>query len=133
VEIDATLGQVGRELPDASVERHRRWLARNPEHRLNLARTKTGDAAFDQKFSVHGTPPLGDAALRHRIARQQGDGVLTLWSGSAARYLLSNPSSIAEAPPAFAGTVDGAAPVDGIVAIVDTLADLVEASQPHEG
>ncbi len=132
VEIDATWGQVGRELPDASVERHRRWLARNPEHRLNLARTKTGDAAFDQKFSVHGTPPLGDAPLRHRIARQQGDGVLTLWSGSAARYLLSHPSSIVEAPPAFAGAVDGAAPVDSIVAIVDTLADLVEASQPHE-
>jgi hypothetical protein len=133
VEIDAAFGQVGRELPDASVERHRRRLARHPEHRLNLTRVKTGDATFDQKFSVHGAAPLGDAELRHRIARQQGDGVLTIWSGSAARYLLSHPSSISEAPPAFTGEVGGAAPVDGIVAIVDTLADLVEASQPHEG
>jgi hypothetical protein len=132
VEIDASFGHAGRELPDASVERHRRWLARNPEHRLNLTRVKTGDMTFDQKFSVHGSAPLADAELRGRIARQQGDAVLTLWSGNAARYLLSHPSSIAEAPQAFYGTVDGAGPVDGIVAIVDTLADLVEASQPQE-
>jgi hypothetical protein len=133
VEIDATFGQAGREPPDASVERHRRWLARSPEHRLKLVRVKTGDAAFDQKFSVHGTAvPLGDGEMRRRIARQQGDGVLTLWSGNAARYQLTSPSSLTEAPPAFAGQVDGAAPVDGIVAIVDTLADLVEASQPAE-
>jgi len=133
-EIDATYGQAGREPPDTSVERHRRWLARSPEHRLKLARVKTGDGAFDQKFSVHGTAaPLGDGEIRRRIARQQGDGVLTLWSGNAARYQLSNPSSVAEAPPAFAGQVEGAAPIDGIVAIVDTLADLVEASQPSEG
>jgi hypothetical protein len=134
MEIDATFGQAGRELPDASVERHRRWLARSPEHRLKLSRAKTGDAAFDQKFSVHGTAPLlGDAELRRRIVRQQGDGVLTLWNGNAARYQLTNPSSVAEAPPPFAGKIDGAAPVDGVVAIVDLLADLVEASQPAEG
>jgi hypothetical protein len=132
VEIDAVFGQAGREAPNASVERHRRWLARSPEHRLKLHRVKTGDLAFDQKFSVHGAAPLADAELRRRIARQQGDGVLTFWSGGAARYLLSNPSSVAEAPPAFAGQVGGAAPVDEIVAIVDTLADLVEASQPGE-
>ncbi|HVV48823.1 MAG TPA: hypothetical protein VHO06_04125 [Polyangia bacterium] len=130
IELDATAGQVGREPPDASIERHRRWLARNPEHRLKLGRVKTGDPAFDQKFSVHGSAPLGDAELRQRIARQQGDGVLTLWSGSAARYLLAHPSAIAEAPPAFAGQVVGAAPVDGLVSIVDTLADLIEASAP---
>ena len=52
---------------------------------------KTGDVTFDQKFSVHGAAPLGDAELRHRIASQQGDGVLTLWSGNAARYLLTHP------------------------------------------
>jgi hypothetical protein len=130
VELDASVGQVGRELPDASIERHRRWLARSPEHRLKLTRMKTGDATFDQKFSVHGAVPLGDLELRHRIARQQGDGVLTLWTGNAARYLLTYPSSIAEAPPAFAGEVTGAAPVDGLVSIVDTLADLIEASLP---
>ena len=134
VEIDATFGEAGRELPDASVERHRRWLARSPEHRLKLVRVKTGDAVFDQKFSVHGTAAsLGDGEMRRRIARQQGDGVLTLWNGNAARYQLTNPSSVAEAPPAFAGQVDGTAPVEGIVAIVDTLADLVDVSQPAEG
>ncbi|HLK92557.1 MAG TPA: hypothetical protein VKZ18_21865 [Polyangia bacterium] len=130
IELDATAGRVGREPPDASIERHRRWLARSPDHRLKLGRVKTGDVAFDQKFSVHGAAPLTDAELRRRIARQQGDGVLTVWNGSAARYLLANPSSTAEAPPAFAGEVDGAASVDGLVSIVDTLADLIEASAP---
>jgi hypothetical protein len=130
VELDAAIGQIGRESPDASIERHRRWLARSPEHRLKLTRMKTGDATFDQKFSVHGTAPLGDAELRHRIARQQGDGVLTLWNGNAARYLLAHPSAIDEAPPAFAGQVSGPLPVDGLVSIVDTLADLIEASIP---
>ncbi len=130
VEFDTTVGRAGHDLPSASIERHRRWLARSPEHRLKLIRVKTGDAAFDQKFSVHGDAPLGDVDLRHRVARQQGDGVLTLWHGSAARYLLVHPSSIAEAPPAFSGTVAGAAPVDSLVAIIDTMADLIEASQP---
>jgi hypothetical protein len=134
VEIDAIFGQAGRELPDASVERHRRWLARSPEHRLKLVRVKTGDATFDQKFSVHGTAAsLGDGEMRRRIARQQGDGVLTLWNGNAARYQLTHPSSVAEAPTAFAGQVEGEAPVEDIVAIVDTLADLVDASHPAEG
>ena len=133
IELDATAGPSGRELPDASIERHRHWLARSPDHRLKLTRTKTGDAAFDQKFSVHGAAPLADPELRNRIARQQGDGVLTLWTGSAARYLLAHPSAIAEAPPAFAGQVAGAEPVDGLVSIVDTLADLVEASTPTAG
>ena len=97
---------------------------------MKLTRVKTGDPAFDQKFSVHGDAPLGDIELRRRLARQQGDGVLTLWHGSAARYLLAHPSSISEAPPPFAGTVSGAAPVDSLVAILDTMADLIEASQP---
>ncbi len=130
VELDTTVGRTGREHPDASIERHRRWLARNPEHRLNLARMKTGDNTFDQKFSVHGQAPLSDADLRRRIARQQGDGVLTLWHGTGARYLLVHPSSITEAPPAFAGDVAGNASVDGLISIVDTLADLIEASTP---
>jgi hypothetical protein len=133
VELDTTVGDTGHTPPSASIERHRRWLARSPEHRLKLTRVKTGDAAFDLKFSVHGDAPLQDVALRQRVARQQGDGVLTLWPGSAARYLLTHPSSITEAPPAFAGTVTGAAPVDSLVAIIDTMADLIEASQPPAG
>ena len=133
VELDTTVGRAGYDPPSASIERHRRWLARSPEHRLKLTRVKTGDAAFDQRFSVHGDAPLSDVDLRHRVARQQGDGVLTLWHGSAARYLLAHPSSIADAPPAFAGTVAGRAPVDSLVAIIDTMADLIEASQPPVG
>jgi hypothetical protein len=133
VEMDATLGTTGHNLPDASIERHRRWLARSPEHRLKLARLKTGDPSFDQKFSVHGDAPLGDEELRRRVARQQGDGVLTIWLGGAARYQLAHPSSDAsdaEALPVFAGTVEGNAPVASIVELLDTLADLVEASLP---
>ena len=82
---------------------------------------------------MHGDAPLGDVDLRDRVAQQQGDGVLTLWHGSAARYLLVHPSTIAEAPPAFAGEVAGATPVDSLVAIIDTMADLIEASQPPVG
>jgi hypothetical protein len=130
VELDATVGSTGRASADASIERHRRWLARHPEHRLKLERTKTGDAVFDQRFSVHGRAPLSDPELRRRLLRGQGDGVVTLWSGSAARYVLSSPSSLADAPPPFAGSVDGNEPVDMIVEMLDTLADLIEASQP---
>jgi hypothetical protein len=130
IELDATLGTIGRELPDASIERHRRWLARSPEHRLKLPRVKTGDAGFDQKFSVHGSAPIDDSELRHRIARQQGDGVLTIWNGRAARYLLTNPSSLSEAPPMFGGAIEGDAPVTGVLAILDTLAELIETSEP---
>jgi hypothetical protein len=129
IELDATLGTVGRELPDASIERHRRWLARSPEHRLKLPRVKTGDPGFDQKFSVHGTAPIDDSELRHRIARQQGDGVLTIWNGRAARYLLTNPSSLSEAPPMFGGAIEGEGPVAGVLAILDTLAELIETSE----
>ncbi|HVY38749.1 MAG TPA: hypothetical protein VHM31_12475 [Polyangia bacterium] len=132
VELDATVGAIGRELPDASVERHRRWLERNPENRLNLPRLKTGDASFDQKFSVHGPAPIGDPELRHRLARQQGDGVLTIWNGRAARYVLANPAALDEAPALFAGQLEGDPPVTTAVALLDTLADLVEASTPAD-
>jgi len=128
VELEASYGSAGHASPDASIERHRRWLERSPDARLKLPRVKTGDTAFDQKFSVHGSAPLGDAELRRRLERQQGDGVLTIWHGSAARYQLSHPST--DVPPAFTGAVEGSAPVQSIVEIVDTLADLVEASQP---
>jgi hypothetical protein len=130
VELDATVGTPGHGLPDASIERHRRWLARSPEHRLKLERQKTGDADFDQTFSVHGDAPLHGDELRRRLAGQQGDAVVTIWRGGAARFLVAQPSSSAGAPAIFAGQIDGEAPVDSIVAILDTLADLVEASRP---
>jgi len=131
VELDASYGNAGHAAADASIERHRRWLARNPDQKVRLPRTKTGDTSFDQKFSVHGTAPLADAEMRRRLERQQGDGVLTIWRGSAARYQLSHP--VGDAPAAFAGQVDGSAPVQSIVDIVDMLADLVDASTPAAG
>jgi hypothetical protein len=126
VELEASYGNAGHAAADASIERHRHWLARSPEHKLRLPRVKTGDMAFDQKFSVHGAAPLADAEMRRRLERQQGDGVLTIWRGSAARYQLAHPGH--DAPAAFSGNVDGAAPVQSIVEIVDMLADLVDAS-----
>jgi hypothetical protein len=131
VELDTTLGEPGHVGPDASVERHRRWLARSPADRVALPRTKTGDATFDQKFSVHGQAPLTDAELRRRLSRQQGDGVVSLWRGTAARYLLASPAATAEAPPPFAGQVDGDSSVTTVIEIVDTLADLIDASAPQ--
>jgi hypothetical protein len=128
VELDASYGNAGHAAADASIERHRHWLARSPEHKLKLPRVKTGDPSFDQKFSVHGAAPLADADLRRRLEKQQGDGVLTIWRGSAARYQLSHPG--ADAPEAFTGQVDDAASVQSIVEIVDMLADLVDASMP---
>jgi hypothetical protein len=129
IELDASYGNAGHAAADASIERHRRWLERSPEHKVRLPRVKTGDMSFDQKFSVHGSAPLADAELRRRLERQQGDGILTIWRGSAARYQLSQPSG-GDAPAAFAGQVDGAAPVQSIVEIVDMLADIVDASMP---
>jgi hypothetical protein len=128
IELDAVVGTPKHDQPDASVERHRRWLARSPEHRLKLVRSRTGDDTFDRKFSVHGQAPLADEQLRHRIARQQGDGVITIWNATAARYHLLLPNADVETLPVFAGKVEGAAPVDTIVDIVDTLVDLVEAA-----
>ena len=128
IELDASFGNAGHAAADASVERHRRWLERSPEQKVKLPRTKTGDPAFDQKFSVHGTVPLADAELRRRLERQQGDGVLTIWRGTAARYQLTRPGE--DAPAAFAGQVEGTAPVQSIVDIVDMLADVVDASTP---
>jgi hypothetical protein len=128
VELEARYGEAGHASADASVERHRHWLARNPEQKLKLPRAKTGDPLFDQKFSVHGTAPLAEPAMRHRLERHQGDGVLTIWRGIAARYQLSHPSG--DAPAAFAGKIDGVEPVQSIVDIVDLLADLVDASTP---
>ena len=128
IELEANYGEPGHAAADASIEKHRRWLARSTDQKVKLARSKTGDPSFDQKFSVHGTAPLADADMRRRLERQQGDGVLTIWRGIAARYQLSHPNG--EAPAPFAGNVDGAAPVQSIVEIVERLADLVDASTP---
>jgi hypothetical protein len=128
VELDTTLGQPGHGGPDASVERHRRWLARSPADRVSLPRVKTGDATFDQRFSVHGAAPLANADLRRRLARHQGDGIISLWRGMAARYLLAAPAAPGEAPPPFTGRIEGDAPVNTVIEIVDTLADLIDAS-----
>jgi hypothetical protein len=132
VELEMTLGPQQHGDPDANIERHRSWLARPPGDRVALPRMKTGDTAFDQKFSVHGRAPLGDAQLRHRLLRQQGDGIVSLWKGTAARYLLAaRGSHDDEAPPPFRGVVDGDAPVATVIALLDTLADVIEASLPQ--
>ena len=72
VELDASYGNAGHAAADASIERHKNWLARSPENKVKLPRVKTGDPVFDQKFSVHGDAPLADTDL--------GDG----WRGSKA-------------------------------------------------
>src|SRR5262245_3738207 len=131
VELDASYGNAGHAAADASIERHKNWLARSPEHKVKLPRAKTGDPVFDQKFSVHGEAPLADADLRRRLEKQQGDGVLTMWRGSAARYQLAHHG--ADAPAAFNGQVEDAASVQSIVDIVDMLADIVDASMPVAG
>jgi hypothetical protein len=128
-ELEATVGSIGHGIPDASLERHRRWLARSLEHRLKRERSKTGDADFDQKFSIHGEAPLTDEGLRRRVSQLQGDGVLTVWNGTAARYTLTHPSADSEKPPVFSGNVDGSAS-DAVVQLIDMLADLIEASLP---
>jgi hypothetical protein len=108
-ELEVTVGDPGHREPTASIERHRSWLARNPEQRLPLPRIKTGDATFDQKFSVHGTVPLDDEALRSQIARLD-DGVLSIWTGTAARYQ---------------ATI-GSADTHALVSLLDLMIDLVE-------
>jgi hypothetical protein len=124
-ELDVSYGNAGHAAADASIERHKNWLARSPEHKLKLPRVKTGDPSFDLKFSVHGDAPLADADLRRRLEKNQGDGVLTIWRGSAARYQLTHPGASAEA---FADPLDTVS--QAIVDIVDVLADLVDASMP---
>ena len=108
-EIELSVGDPGHREPSASIERHRSWLARNPDQRLALPRMKTGDAAFDQKFSVHGNARLSDEAVRRQLMRQD-DGVLSLWNGTAARYHATG----------------GLADTDSVLALLDLLIDLLE-------
>jgi hypothetical protein len=127
VELQATVGEAPHVGPDASIERHRSWLSRRPDQRVRLPRMKTGDEAFDGKLSVHGQAPLGDPALRGRVLRQAAGGVVSLWRGTAARYHVTGGDPL-EGPPPFRGDIEGDAPVGTIIAVLDTLADLVEAS-----
>jgi hypothetical protein len=138
VEFEIAVGDPGHREPNATVERHRSWLARSPEQRLALPRTRTGDAAFDQKFSVHGQAPLGSDALRREVMRQ-GDGVLSLWQGTAARYRAvhhGEPAATNGAvidPPFAASFGRAAAGSDGVIAMLDTLIDLVEVGAQGAG
>jgi hypothetical protein len=132
VELEAIVGETPRAGPDASIERHRSWLARNVADRARLPRVKTGDESFDGKLSVHGQAPLADASLRDRLLRQAAPAVVSLWKGTAARYHLRG-AGLAEAPPPFRGEIDGEEPVGTLLAVLDTLADLVEASAPAAG
>jgi hypothetical protein len=127
VELEATVGEAPQSGPDASIERHRSWLSRGPEQRVRLPRAKTGDESFDGKLSVHGRAPLDDARLRGRLLRDATAGVVSLWRGAAARYHVAGTSRL-DGPPPFRGEIDGDAPVGTIIAVLDTLADLVEAS-----
>ena len=112
-ELEITVGEPGHREPTASIERHRSWLARNPEQRLPLPRMKTGDAVFDQKFSVHGAVPLSDEEMRRRILRLD-DGVLSLWTGTAARYQATSSE----------------ADTDALTALLDLMIDLVQGETP---
>src|SRR5262249_30470889 len=103
---------------------------RSPEQRVSKPRMKTGDPSFDQRLSVHGQAPLADPALRERVLHAAGDGVLSIWSGAAARYHASGLSTAEHADPPVSGRVEGEAPVGNMVAVIETLADLVEASAP---
>jgi hypothetical protein len=140
VEFEITVGDPGHREPSATVERHRSWLARGHEQRLALPRTRTGDTTFDQRFSVHGGAPLGTVEMRRQVMRQ-GDGVLSLWQGLAARYraIHGGASGEVRAPgdaidPPFTPSF-GRAPAarDAVVAMLDTLIDLVESDERAQG
>jgi hypothetical protein len=130
VELEAVVGEPPRGAPEASIERPRSWLARSPGQRARLPRVRTGDAAFDQRLVVHGNAPLGDAELRRRLVRDAATGVVSLWRGTAARYTVATrdlDTRDAAAPAPFDGQLEGDAPVSDVVAVLDTLVDLVEA------
>jgi hypothetical protein len=127
VELEATVGEAPHGRADASIERHRSWFARGLDQRVRLPRIKSGDEAFDGKLTVHGHAPLDDAALRARLLREAATGVVSLWRGTAARYQVAGASRL-EGPPPFRGEIESDSSVGTIVAVLDTLADLVEAS-----
>jgi hypothetical protein len=131
VEFEISVGEPGHQEPQATIERRRGWLARAQAPRAPLPPSKTGDPAFDQEFSVRGQAPLSSEALRQQVMRQ-GAGVLSLWRGGAARYqAYRNGRSDGEPiDPPFTPAFGAAPPVnahtDQVVAMLDTLIDLVE-------
>jgi len=140
VEFEITVGDPGHREPSATVERHRSWLARSPGDRVALPRMRTGDPSFDQKFSVHGGAPLASADIRRQVMRQ-GYGVLSLWQGLAARYRAVGSGASAEASPPddsvdppfspnFGHASEGR---EAVVAMLDTLIDLVESEKRAQG
>lgn len=108
-ELEVTVGDPGHREATGTIERHRTWLARSPEQRLPLPRARTGDPAFDQRFSVHGEAPLHSDAVRGEISRYE-DGQFSLWKGTAARY----------------HAVTGVADATALIALLDLLIDLIE-------
>ena len=128
VELDASYGNAGHAAADASIERHRRWLERNPDQKLRAAahedrrrvvRSEVQRARHGAAGGHGDAPPPGTAAGRrraHDLARQRGALPALTPEQRRAR--------------GFVGQVDGAAPVQSIVDIVEMLADLVDASMP---
>jgi hypothetical protein len=124
-EIDATVGTPGDSLADATIESHEAWLGRPEEDRVSLPRVKTGDSAFDRKLSVHGRAPVQEPELRRRIL-SLSEGTITLWAGRAARFVApGNPTE----PLRRFTLPTGAAATRSLVGLVDTLIDLIEASE----
>jgi hypothetical protein len=123
--LDVTVGTPEDAPPDATIESHEVWLGRRPEDRSSLPRIKTGDATFDRKLGVHGRAPLEERALRRRML-SLADGTVTLWGGHAARFVA--PAIPTEKLRRFALPAAPSA-ARSLVDMVDTLVDLVEATQ----
>ena len=124
-EIDATVGTPGDSLADATIESHEAWLGRPEENRVSLPRVKTGDSAFDRKLSVHGRAPIQEPELRRRIL-SLSEGTITLWAGRAARFVApGNPTE----PLRRFTLPTGPTATRLLVGLVDTLIDLIEASE----
>jgi hypothetical protein len=122
--LDVAVGTSDGTPPDATIEAHERWLGRSAEDRPDLPRTKTGDPTFDRKLGVHGSAPLEEPALRRRLLRL-ADGTVTVWNGRGARFTTSrNPTDSLRRLALRAPATTARALVD----LVDTLLDLVEAS-----
>ena len=92
---------------------------------MRSPRARTGDSGFDRKMGVYGRAPLGDRHLRRKILRL-ADGTFTLWTGSGARFVASAPAGSQANRHALAA---GAAGTRVLVDLVDTLGDLIRASE----
>ncbi len=124
-DIEATVGTPGDTPPDATIESHEAWLGRREQDRVRLPRMKSGDPSFDRKLGVHGRAPVHEPALRRRLLRL-AEGTITLWTGRAARFVA--PGSPTETLRRFAMPT-GAAADRAFVDLIDTLIDLIDASQ----